>query len=51
MTYLATLVLLGISFAAVYGRYRAQIDNKNNQILSLVISFIISLINVILLRR
>ena len=50
ITYLATLFLLGVSFAAVYGLSQAQINNQNNQILSLVISVIISVINLILVR-
>lgn len=51
ITYFATLILLGISFAIIYGLSLAQINNENNQILSLAISSVISLINVILVRN
>lgn len=48
ITYTVTFILLGISFAIVYGLSRAQQSNSQNQILSLVISVVISVINVIL---
>ena len=51
ITYLVTAILLGVSFAAVYGLSRAQLNNKGNQVISLIISLVISLINVILGRN
>jgi len=48
MTYLVSIILLGGSFGAVYGLSQAQLANATDRILSLVISIIISLINVIL---
>ena len=51
VTYFVTLLLLGISFAAVYGLSQAQTSNKGNQILSLIISLVISLINVVIGRN
>ena len=51
LTYTITIILLGVSFAAVYGLSQAQLENESNRALSLVISLIISLINVILGRK
>ena len=51
MTYLVSIILLGGSFGAVYGLSQAQLANATDRILSLVISIIISLINVILGRN
>lgn len=48
ITYTATFILLGISFAIVYGLSVAQINSSGNSILSLVISIFISLVNIIL---
>jgi len=48
ITFLVTFILLGISFACVYGLSLAQAENSGNTILSLVISITISLINIIL---
>lgn len=50
-TYFITFLLLGLSFAAVYGLSIAQVENTENTLLSLAISVIISLINVILGRN
>lgn len=48
ITYLVTICLLGASFGAVYGLSIAQIANEGNSIISLLISIVISLINVII---
>lgn len=43
--------MLGISFAAVYGLSKAQLSNQDNRFLSIFISLVISLINVIISRK
>ena len=48
LTYTITFILLGVSFAAVYGLSQAQLANENDRALSLAISLVISLINVVL---
>ena len=50
LTYFVTFILLGVSFAAVYGLSLAQ-ENETDATLSLIISLIISLINVVLGRK
>ena len=51
LTYFVTLILLGASFAAVYGLSQAQLEYENNRALSLALSLVISLINVVLGRK
>jgi len=49
ITYFATLLLLGASFGIVYSLSIAQQRNPSNSVLSLAISAIISIINMVLL--
>jgi len=48
MTFTVTAIILGLSFLAVYGLSIAQRDNANNRFLSILISLVISLINIII---
>ena len=50
ITYVVTIILLGISFAAVYGLSVAQVNNAGNTALAFLISMVISIINIILGR-
>lgn len=50
MTFTVTAIILGLSFLAVYGLSIAQRDNANNRFLSILISLVISLINIIITR-
>lgn len=58
MTYIVTLIILGISFAVVYGLSVAQVrfsdeenKNTNRQYLSFIISLVIAIFNVIIQRK
>ena len=50
ITYTVTIIMLGVSFAAVYGLSLAQVNNSSNRYLSTLISLLISLINIIISR-
>ena len=51
MTFSVTVIILGLSFLAVYGLSVAQRNNVNNRFLSILISLVISLINIIITRK
>lgn len=46
-----TVLILGLSFLAVYGLSEAQVKNSNDRFISILISLIISLINIIISRN
>ena len=48
ITYIVTLCLLGASFGAVYGLSIVQIKNEKSTAISVLISLVISIINVII---
>lgn len=48
MTFTVTVIILGLSFLAVYGLSIAQRNNANNRFLSILISLVISFINIII---
>jgi hypothetical protein len=48
LTFTITVLMLGISFAIVYGLSLAQVQNSENRYLSILISLTISIINVII---
>jgi len=45
------MIILGLSFLAVYGLSVAQINNQDNRFLSIFISLVISLINMLISRK
>lgn len=50
-TFTVTIILLGASFAAVYGLSLEQKNNANNRFISIIISLVISIINIVLGRK
>lgn len=51
LTFFITFLLLGVSFGIVYGLSAAQLQNKKNTVLSLIISVFISGTNVGIQRK
>ena len=50
VTFSITIIILGLSFLAVYGLSVAQLNNAGNSFLSILISLVISLINILISR-
>lgn len=50
-TFTITLILLGVSFAIVYGLTKLQQSNGDNRIVSIAISATISIVNVVIGRN
>lgn len=48
LTFSATMIILGISFVAIYGLSVAQVKEADNIIISVVISIVITVINIVI---